>query len=438
MRIDRVEIKNFHGIEQADFELHEKVTVLLGNNAIGKSAVLDAVAILAGTYFLGVDGINSLSIKKADARQERRIQTDGSTELVYHLPCELKSHGYVHDRELIWGRELYSAEGNTRKGNSLELERISKNVYQQIVKKEKVLRPFIAYYSAARLGSQKRQTRNQNEKLKDISAGYVNTLDKEGSLWRSEAWFAGLQGRAFLGVASAREIFEEVKRRLLILFKSIERPLIDLFYESEVKQIFVRFEGSDCYTPLDFLSSGYLSVMAMGMDIVYRIFSLNAHLGVEAFDKTPGVALIDELDMHLHPKWQGRFVDDLREAFPGLQFIVATHSPFVIQGLRHCSIIDMDNNEVRQVGDYVKKSIAEVAEDYMNMDDVERSPYFKEQVEAAEDYFTLLKITDKNNREDVQAAKAKLDEYEVRYNRDPAFIGLLRAERNASGMDKDE
>ncbi|XVN15927.1 AAA family ATPase [Pseudomonas corrugata] len=263
-------------------------------------------------------------------------------------------------------------------------------------------------------------------------------MDKEGSLWRSEAWFAGLQGRAFVGIASSREIFDEVKRRLLILFKNIDRPLIDLFYDAEVKQIFVRFKNEDSFTPLDFLSSGYLSVMAMGMDIVYRIFILNSHLGVDVFDQTSGVALIDELDMHLHPKWQGRFVDDLREAFPAIQFIVATHSPFVIQGLRHCNIIDMDNSAVRHIGDYVKKSISEVAEDYMNMDSVERSPYFKEQVEAAEDYFTLLKITDRTSPEDIKAAKEKLDEYEVRYERDPAFIGLLRAERNASRLDENE
>ncbi|WP_052675551.1 AAA family ATPase [Pseudomonas tussilaginis] len=438
MRIDRVEISNFHGIEKVSFNLHPGVTVLLGNNAAGKSAVLDSLAVLAGSYFLGVDGINSLAIKKSDARQERRIQTDGSTELSYYLPCALHADGQIHDQALSWGRELETIEGNTRKGNARALEQLSTKVHQSIVKGERVVRPFIAYYSAARLGSQKRQTRNQNEKLKDISAGYVSTLEKEGSLWRSQAWFAGLQGRALLGIASAREIYEETKRRLLNLFKHIERPLVDMFYDGEAQKVFVRFEGSDSFTPLEFLSSGYLSVMAMGMDIVYRIFALNPHLGVEVFQRTTGIALIDELDMHLHPKWQGRFVDDLRETFPGLQFIVATHSPFVIQGLRHCYIIDMDKNELRQVGDHVKKSISEVAEDYMNMDEVERSPYFIEQVNAAEDYYTLLKTTDKTNLQDVEAAKKKLDDYEVRYDRDPAFIGLLRAERNASGLDKKE
>lgn len=438
MRIERIGISNFHGLEKVSFGLHSQVTVLLGNNATGKSAVLDSLAVLAGSYFLGVDGINSLSIRKSDIRQERRIQTDGSTELNYYLPCELWAEGSVHDQSLRWGRELATIDGNTRKGNSRALEQISSKVHQNIIKGERVTRPFIAYYSAARLGSQKRQTRNQNEKLKDISAGYASTLDKEGSLWRSQAWFAGLQGRALLNIASARDIYDEVKRCLLNLFKNIERPLDDMFYDGEAQKIFVRFRGSFNYTPLEFLSSGYLSVMAMGLDIVYRIFALNPHMGSDVFRTTNGVALIDELDMHLHPKWQGHFVDDLRETFPCVQFIVATHSPFVIQGLRHCCIIDMDNNEIRQIGDHVKKSISEVAEDYMNMDGVERSPYFVEQVKAAEDYYTLLKITDKANREEVEIAKRKLDAYEVRYDRDPAFIGLLRAERNASGLDKKE
>ncbi|HBY80851.1 MAG TPA: ATP-binding protein, partial [Cyanobacteria bacterium UBA11148] len=57
---------------------------------------------------------------------------------------------------------------------------------------------------------------------------------------------------------------------------------------------------------------------------------LNPQLQREAAQKTPGIVLIDELDLHLHPKWQCRIIGDLKRTFPNCQFIVTTHSPQVI------------------------------------------------------------------------------------------------------------
>lgn len=53
------------------------------------------------------------------------------------------------------------------------------------------------------------------------------------------------------------------------------------------------------------------------------------------------VILIDELDLHLHPKWQKEIVDDLKRTFPNCQFIVSTHSPFVIQSLNAEELFDI-------------------------------------------------------------------------------------------------
>ena len=57
---------------------------------------------------------------------------------------------------------------------------------------------------------------------------------------------------------------------------------------------------------------------------------LNPDLGINAVLKTPGIVLIDEVDMHLHPSWQQTVLYDLRKAFPLVQFIVTTHSPQVL------------------------------------------------------------------------------------------------------------
>ncbi len=78
------------------------------------------------------------------------------------------------------------------------------------------------------------------------------------------------------------------------------------------------------------LSDGYRSVLALAGDLIWRL--------LEAFPKSAdpleeeGVVLIDELDIHLHPTWQRSIAGWLREQFPKLQFIVATHSPLIAAG----------------------------------------------------------------------------------------------------------
>ncbi len=78
------------------------------------------------------------------------------------------------------------------------------------------------------------------------------------------------------------------------------------------------------------LSDGYRSVLALSGDLIWRL--------IQAFPKTDnplsqsGVALIDELDIHLHPIWQWQIAGVLQRTFPGLQFIIATHSPLIAAG----------------------------------------------------------------------------------------------------------
>jgi hypothetical protein len=70
------------------------------------------------------------------------------------------------------------------------------------------------------------------------------------------------------------------------------------------------------------------------------------------------------------------------------------------------------------------------------MEEIERSPYFMEQVKAAEEYFVLLKKSPDLDVEELKKVTEKLNNFEIRYDRDPAFVALLRAERLTSDVDK--
>jgi predicted ATP-binding protein involved in virulence len=65
-------------------------------------------------------------------------------------------------------------------------------------------------------------------------------------------------------------------------------------------------------------------------DLARRATTLNPHLEDYVLEQTPGIVTIDELDLHLHPKWQRHVIRDLTKTFPSIQFVATTHSPQLI------------------------------------------------------------------------------------------------------------
>lgn len=90
------------------------------------------------------------------------------------------------------------------------------------------------------------------------------------------------------------------------------------------------------------LSDGYRNVIKIVTDIATKMCILNPYFGKETLQKMPGIVVIDELDLSLHPTWQRRIVGILKNLFPKVQFICATHSPFIIQSLDSGELIILD------------------------------------------------------------------------------------------------
>lgn len=99
---------------------------------------------------------------------------------------------------------------------------------------------------------------------------------------------------------------------------------------------------------VDQLSDGIKNMLAMVADIAYRCSHLNSHFGKDAAKLSKGIVLIDEVDMHLHPKWQQTVIEGLTRAFPNIQFIVTTHSPQVLSTVAKESIRIISEGKVVQ------------------------------------------------------------------------------------------
>jgi predicted ATP-binding protein involved in virulence len=93
------------------------------------------------------------------------------------------------------------------------------------------------------------------------------------------------------------------------------------------------------------LSDGQRIMLTLVGDLAARIVKLNPHLGEAALCETRGVVLIDELDLHLHPKWQRRVIRDLKTTFPQVQFVATTHSPQVIGEAAPQEILRLDGGQ---------------------------------------------------------------------------------------------
>lgn len=160
---------------------------------------------------------------------------------------------------------------------------------------------------------------------------FASLFGRNDALTNVEDWLAGLYFRTVYPNLSEGERarntdrYERAKRAL-------EQTLPDVKIDDPTpdREIFATHAGER--VPLNRLSDGYRGTFVWVADLVRRLF--------DAFPDSPdplhehGVVLVDEIDLHLHPRWQRSVVEQIRATFPNLQFIVTTHSPFVAQDMR--------------------------------------------------------------------------------------------------------
>ncbi|MBK8251764.1 MAG: AAA family ATPase [Polyangiaceae bacterium] len=166
----------------------------------------------------------------------------------------------------------------------------------------------------------------------------VETLFDEGaSLIHAQTW---LQGRALASkeqdAVSERLLFEAVRKELENLLPGVTRL--------DVRADGVILEGPAIgRTSLDGLSDGYVSMLGWVVDLVARWIDMRHRakepVGPNFFEQMEGIVLVDEIDLHLHPRWQMRVIDDLRRLFPRLTFVVTTHNPLTLLGARDGEVI---------------------------------------------------------------------------------------------------
>ena len=152
-------------------------------------------------------------------------------------------------------------------------------------------------------------------------------------------------------------------------FNKFENSLKDLFDDNSIKLKFnyrklnfkIHQDGREDFG-LNELSDGFSAVLDIVMNLILRMEKTREGL---AYDKE-GIVLIDEVETHLHIELQKKIMPFLTSFFPNIQFIVTTHSPFVINSINDAVIYDLEKQI--QVEDLSGYSYEGVVEGYFNID----------------------------------------------------------------------
>ena len=423
MKIRQLELQNFRCFDQKTFEFSDQFNVLIGDNATGKTAILDALAICIGSLFLGIDKIPSVNISKDDIRLI--LRKEGETPTLTHItPVVVSCNGSFEDlEEISWKREIKTDGGSTTREGAKEILQYARELQRKIrvqeQDREKIILPVISYYSTGRLWSQHRDIKNSGPDSRFI--GYNHCLTKSTEFNKIKQWFkkweySSLQQGKTLGTLSG------VKKAI----KSCMEDWQDVKYDIQQEELVATAQNGRTL-PFEMLSDGLKNMIGMVADIAYRCVTLNPQFADEAAKLTPGIVLIDEIDLHLHPKWQCRVVEDLKRTFPKLQFFATTHSPFIIQSLRDNELINLDNRD----GEYVNGSIEDIVEDVQGLGLPQQSKRWKNMMEAAQEYYQVLEQAENVSEEEIEKLKHRLDELSMPYSDDPAYQAFLKMERLA-------
>jgi predicted ATP-binding protein involved in virulence len=257
--------------------------------------------------------------------------------------------------------------------------------------------------------------------------GYVGCLDPASNQTLLLQWVKKME---LIQLQQGRTIgtLEAVKTAVVRCMAGWKRVWFDINQDD----LLAETEDGHQQLPFRMLSDGVRNMLAMVADIAYRAAVLNPHLGERAAEQTPGIVLIDEIDLHLHPKWQRRVVDDLRTTFPQVQFVATTHSPFIIQSLRPGELINLEEEAPSEPP---SQSIEDIAEQVMGVEVPQRSERYQQMMEAAEEYYRVLQEAKATTSpEQREALKRRLDALSEPFSDNVAYHAFLRMEREAAGL----
>lgn len=349
MYLSKIHIENFKGIKSADFDFDRSVNIIIGNNGTGKTSVLEAIAVALGGFLSGIDGVNTIHFSQDEIRRESQLTGTGSSNVIYRTPISVrawmeldvgdKSHADLRLFDFVRQKKSIKSARSTVEPRDICREA------QRLAGDRKAILPVISYQSFSRVTNQKKD-KWENPFSEDYSrvVGYVDCLEEAANDKMLINWCRRMEQISWQQEQTILE-YEIVKRTVSKFMQFMQDDeKIHIFYDKRTEELL--YSNEEETLPIRLLSSGFRNLLGMVFDIAYRMAVLNPDLLEDITSVTPGVVLIDEIDMHLHPNWQWKVVDALKNTFLNVQFIVTTHSPIIVASCKEEKLIMLQLEDV--------------------------------------------------------------------------------------------
>ncbi len=330
MRINQLHIQNFRKFADLTIDLHPRFTLLIGGNGSGKTTILDALAVSLGVWLNWLPTVVTRVFPHRNIRGSdlRLLVPRNQSQSTQEGPSSVTVRGQINgSRVIAWG-QTYGISLRREEQEAGDL------IHQLLESGTEFNFPVLAFYGVTRASLPENSSGTQSLVPAQRWDAYLNCLNARIDYDELRRWFYRETAAAGANGGHKRPGFEVVRRAVLGCVPEAD----DLWFDVDHADLVCSIGG--VAQPLGNLSDGQRMLLAMVADIAIKAVTLNAHLlpaNKLGFDdelfvlkKTPGVVLIDELDLHLHPSWQRSMTADLNRTFPAIQFICTSHSPQII------------------------------------------------------------------------------------------------------------
>lgn len=346
MRIDSLEVQNFKNFSKLEVEFIQGVNLFVGSNGSGKTSLLEAINVAVGGFF---------------GSQERKLQRTIGFDEIRLVGGKRSPYSTILASSRLLGYDWSRTVKRDKKYNdSKEIRPASmygKNFFDDFDKQNnQTVAPLIAYYSTQRLFKDRYLTKKGNyDSANGRRNGYLNCLRETGIKGILDEWFgnavtrrATFQIKNIVQVDLVLENVENAIKQTLIALLDLPDDFSLKIYRGPDfnNELFVNYDVEHDL-PLSYYSDGFRNLFYLIEDMVWRASQLNPWLDFEQLNqKVFGVVTIDEIDLHLHPKWQEKCVSIIQKLFPHVQFFITTHSLTVVANFENGALFVLDENQV--------------------------------------------------------------------------------------------
>ncbi|MFM7642016.1 MAG: AAA family ATPase [Cyanobium sp.] len=342
MLIRELHIQNFRRFDDLRISFEEDLTVLVARNGHGKTTILDSITVLLGPFVGAFDLGRSTRFYSRDARRHLDPSTLEPKEdwpvrvqgrVAFPEVEDTLIRNTLYDRTIA--RELPGPKSHTTIREVADLIKYGKWLQENVHHLQSNILPAVAYYGTGRLWKAHKNLERKKLLSENRSLGYEDCLSPASSFLQVQQWMA----KATMLKIQEAERLEPPRGLIMATRLSAIQSAVDSILEEEGWSQFAysfdfeeltMFHKNHGRLPVSQMSDGVRGVVSLVADLAFRCVRLNSFFGDRALEMTNGIVLIDEVDQHLHPGWQQRILQAIRNAFPKIQFIVTTHSPEVL------------------------------------------------------------------------------------------------------------